>query len=249
MPVSLAQKQTCSSLFTSGWFWSHQKVGRQLFCHLAPTRVMDRNRIHGSHQRNWHSLEPEENVSTSANPALHRIYMEPQCKNGSPPRKESPSCSTPPSQVASRRKHILSPQCCECPWQAHPHFLHLHANLPFPQAIVQFTQSFTSTCAKLTPPLAVTADLSWVDNILSISPNIIPLAKTEPVNIGSSFGISIVIGSWWGVWKQAPGVKVGPRCTYDISWAKAVAIELDLHLAVEAGLLDAPFWYALTTQG
>jgi hypothetical protein len=86
--------------------------------------------------------------------------------------------------------------------------------------------------------------MSWVDFIISISPNEISLAHPEPIDIGwwgdasSSFGIGIVIGSRWAVWKWATGIRVSPKSTYDISWAKAVAVELGLCLAAGAGLLN-----------
>jgi hypothetical protein len=115
---------------------------------------------------------------------------------------------------------------------------------PFLCSIAHFAQSFSSGRAKLTPPMAVTADMSWVDFIISISPNEISLAHPEPIDIGwwgdasSSFGIGIVIGSRWAVWKWATGIRVSPKSTYDISWAKAVAVELGLCLAAGAGLLN-----------
>jgi hypothetical protein len=50
---------------------------------------------------------------------------------------------------------------------------------PFLRSIAHFAQSFSSGRAKLTPPTAVTADMSWVDFIVSISPNEIPLAHPD----------------------------------------------------------------------
>ncbi|KAF8575601.1 hypothetical protein K439DRAFT_1369575 [Ramaria rubella] len=47
-------------------------------------------------------------------------------------------------------------------------------------------------------------------------PNELPLSTREPADIGcwgdtsTSFGIGVVVGHRWAVWKWASGFKVGP---------------------------------------
>jgi hypothetical protein len=72
-----------------------------------------------------------------------------------------------------------------------------------------------------------------------------PLARPDPSDIGwwgdasTSFGIGIVIGSFWAVWKWAPGFKIGPNHLHDIGWAEAVAVELGLRLAIHLKLFHS----------
>jgi hypothetical protein len=55
------------------------------------------------------------------------------------------------------------------------------------------------------PPLC--ANLSWIQFVLQSLPNEIPLASAAPIdlqwwgNTSTSFGIGIIIGSYWAVWK------------------------------------------------
>jgi hypothetical protein len=85
-------------------------------------------------------------------------------------------------------------------------------------------------------PHSLCADLSWIQFMLQSLPNEIPLAPAAPVdlqwwgNASTSFGIGVIIGSYWAVWKWAPSFKVGLRQDFDIGWAKAVAVELGLWL-------------------
>ena len=93
------------------------------------------------------------------------------------------------------------------------------------------------------PPLR--ADLSWVQFIIRNLPNEISLASPDPIDLqwwgdaSSSFGVGVTIGSHWAVWKWAPGFIVGPRQSYDIGWAEAVAVELGLRLAMDLNLFSA----------
>jgi hypothetical protein len=72
-----------------------------------------------------------------------------------------------------------------------------------------------------------------------------PLATADPSDIGwwgdasTSFGIGVVIGKYWGVWKWAPGFEVGPKKSFDIGWAEAVAVEMGLRLALRYGLFKS----------
>ena len=56
----------------------------------------------------------------------------------------------------------------------------------------------------------------------------------------TSFGISIVISGYWAVWKWSPGFWVGPKLTFNISWAEVVVVELGFHLAIHLSLFDTP---------
>lgn len=115
---------------------------------------------------------------------------------------------------------------------------------PFLRSVTQFANSFRSHRAKLdvTPPVA--RDLEWVRYVLQSTPNRLPLRSPVAVDLGwwgdasSSFGIGVVIGGYWAVWRYADGVRVGPGREYDIGWAEAVAVELGLHLAVHAGIVS-----------
>jgi hypothetical protein len=103
--------------------------------------------------------------------------------------------------------------------------------------------SCQSPCGKLqvSPPLC--ADLSRIQFILQSLPNEIPLAPAAPVDLqwwgdaSTSFGIGIIIGSYWAVWKWAPSFKVGPWQDFDIGWAEAIAIKLGLRLALSLGIV------------
>ena len=66
-------------------------------------------------------------------------------------------------------------------------------------SLAHFSHGFHMSRGKLLPPQAVTADLSWIRFIISISPPSRPLTCQTPINIGwwgdtsPSFGIRIVI--------------------------------------------------------
>jgi hypothetical protein len=118
---------------------------------------------------------------------------------------------------------------------------------PFLWGVASFAYNFQSPQVKLGVPPPLLADLSWVQFIIKNLPNEMPLASPEPVDLqwwgdaSTSFGIGIVLGSHWAVWKWAPGFTVGPRQDFDIGWAEAVAVELGLRLAVSLGFLsDCP---------
>ncbi|CAA7270073.1 unnamed protein product [Cyclocybe aegerita] len=114
---------------------------------------------------------------------------------------------------------------------------------PFLPALARFAQSFRSHRARLRPPPSVTGDIRWVLDLLNITPNEIPLMPPEPTDIdwwgdaSTSFGIGVTVGSLWAVWQWKEGIKIGPKQRFDIAWAEAVAVELALRLALEAGLL------------
>jgi hypothetical protein len=105
---------------------------------------------------------------------------------------------------------------------------------PFLHGLAHFPLSFRSPHGKLQvhPPLC--ANLSWIQSTLQSLPNEIPLAPAAPVNLqwwgnaSTSFGIGIIIGSYWAVWKWAPSFKVGLWQDFDIRCAKAIAIKLGL---------------------
>src|SRR5882672_3613161 len=116
---------------------------------------------------------------------------------------------------------------------------------PFLCGVASFALSFISPRAKLLVPPPLQADLSWVQFIIKNLPNEIPLAPRQPLDLqwwgdaSTSFGIGIVLGRHWAVWKWAPGFKVGPRQEFDIGWAEAVAVELGLRLAISLNFLSS----------
>jgi hypothetical protein len=114
---------------------------------------------------------------------------------------------------------------------------------PFLCSISLFSQNFTSPRAKLHATSSVQHDLSWILFLLHQLPNEVPLTNQEVVDLNwwgdasTSFGIGVVLGEFFAVWKYAPGFQVGTKKAFDIGWAEAVAVELRLHLAIQFQLL------------
>jgi hypothetical protein len=113
---------------------------------------------------------------------------------------------------------------------------------PFLCSIAIFAASFRSVHAHLRPSSTVSADIPWIQSLLLLLPNRVPLASPSPVDIGwwgdasTSFGISIVIQGHWAIWWWAPHFKVGLSHAFDIGWAEAVAVELGLRAALHLGI-------------
>ena len=123
---------------------------------------------------------------------------------------------------------------------------------PFLCSIASFAASFRSPQAKLHIPPPFAADLSWVRFIAQNLQNKMPLAPSVPVdlswwgNASTSFGIRIVLGPHWAVWKWAPGFSVGPQRAHNIGWAEAVAVELGLRIAISLHFLSSSMVGGLT---
>ena len=115
---------------------------------------------------------------------------------------------------------------------------------PFLHSLSHFAGDFRSPVAKLHPLHPVVVDLEWVKQILYNILNTIPLFSPEPVDIdwwgdaSTSFGVGLVIGNWWGVWRWAPGFAVGPKQKFDIGWAEAVIVKIGLQVAIEYALVN-----------
>ena len=111
---------------------------------------------------------------------------------------------------------------------------------PFLHGVALFPLSFSTEKAASSPPLH--ANLSWVCFVIQSIPNEVPLVPTEPIDLqwwggaSTSFGIGLVLGTHWAVWKWSPGFKVGPHQDFNIGWAKAVAVKLGLWLALNISL-------------
>lgn len=109
---------------------------------------------------------------------------------------------------------------------------------PFMRSISRFAASFRSPRACLHPPVGVRADLRWIHQAFTLIPSERKLHQTEPEDIGwwgdasTSFGIGILVGSQWAVWKWSDSVQIGPRKRFDIGWAEAVAVELGFRMAL-----------------
>jgi hypothetical protein len=118
-----------------------------------------------------------------------------------------------------------------------------HLIRPFLPSITKFAHSFHSKRAKLHPPQDVLADISWIRFLLPHLPRSVPLSLPVPTDINwwgdasTSFGIGVVVGHHWAIWKWAPGFLVGPKQDFDIGWAEAVAVELGLHVALSLGFV------------
>jgi len=112
---------------------------------------------------------------------------------------------------------------------------------PFLPSIIHFARSFKSSHSRLHPPSAMVKDLRWVVWLLSVLPPSAPLSYTEPEEVGwwgdasTSFGIGVVIGEFWAVWRWAPGFRPGPGSEFNIGWAEALAVELGLCLLLHLG--------------
>ena len=71
-----------------------------------------------------------------------------------------------------------------------------------------------------------------------------PLAPSVPVDLSwwggasTSFGIGIVLGSHWAVWKWAPSFTVGPQQAHDIGRAEAITVELGLRITISLHFLS-----------
>jgi hypothetical protein len=115
---------------------------------------------------------------------------------------------------------------------------------PFLPRISRFADRFKSHRAKLSPPSSLVADLRWIVSILANTPNTRQLSTPNPFDIGwwgdasSAFGIGVVIGPFWNVWRYADGVRVGPKADFDIGWAEAIAVELGLEMATYHDVLN-----------
>jgi hypothetical protein len=74
-----------------------------------------------------------------------------------------------------------------------------------------------------------------------------PAVPTELwVNASTLFGIGTVFDGQWQAWQLAPGWKVDSR---NIGWAKMLAIELDLRLALARGFWDTHFLIRSNNMG
>jgi hypothetical protein len=73
--------------------------------------------------------------------------------------------------------------------------------------LAHFPLLFQSPRGKLQVPPPLCADLSWIQFVLQSLPNEIPLAPAAHIDLqwwgdaSTSFGIGIIIGSYWAVWK------------------------------------------------
>ena len=104
-----------------------------------------------------------------------------------------------------------------------------------------------SARAHLHPPSSVRADLRWSFSLLEHCRNTLSLENTTPLDIGwwgdasTDFGIGVVIGPFWGVWKWAAPGLVGPKTGFSIGWAEAAAVLMGLCMLIhERVLKDHP---------
>ncbi|KAI6131235.1 hypothetical protein EDD16DRAFT_1468456, partial [Pisolithus croceorrhizus] len=86
---------------------------------------------------------------------------------------------------------------------------------------------------RFTPP-EVHANLTWALSIISHLRSKIPLCPPDPINIGwwgdasSSFGIGVIISTYWAPWKWKLGFEVRQGHNYDIGQTKALSVKLGL---------------------
>ncbi|KAL8290593.1 hypothetical protein RQP46_002851 [Phenoliferia psychrophenolica] len=109
---------------------------------------------------------------------------------------------------------------------------------PFIPSSSRFANSFLTARGRLNPSNPLLADLRWIRDLIAEAPPAMPLRDPTPVDVGwwgdasTSFGIGLVIGTSFCVWRWADGFRPGPRRSdqRDIGWAEAVAVELGLTL-------------------
>ncbi|TFY54469.1 hypothetical protein EVJ58_g8845 [Rhodofomes roseus] len=112
---------------------------------------------------------------------------------------------------------------------------------PFLCSAAHFAQDYWHPRAHWHPPSLLIADLAWVSDLLAWLPPVVPLRAYKPYDLGwwgdasTSFGVGVVVGECWAVWRWAPGFKVGPGEALDIGWAEAVAVKLGLHMVIARG--------------
>ena len=117
-----------------------------------------------------------------------------------------------------------------------------HLIRPYLPSLIHFASSFHDTRSKLHVTRSLQKDLQWIQHLLHILPNTMPLSLPDPVDLdwwgdaSTSFGIGVVIGSHWAGWRWAPGFQPGPRTAFSIGWAEAVAVELGVRLLIHLGL-------------
>ncbi len=95
---------------------------------------------------------------------------------------------------------------------------HLHGKLvhiscifplicPFLPSVLRFASSFHSARSRLHAPASMQSNLTWVRYIIHKLPNEMPLSLPKPLDIdwwgdaSTSFGIGVVLGRFWGVWR------------------------------------------------
>lgn len=117
-----------------------------------------------------------------------------------------------------------------------------HLIRPYLPSIVSFAKSFGDPRASLHPPRSMLRDLKWIKFLLLSLPNSMPLSLPEPMDLdwwgdaSTSFGIGVVIGSFWAAWRWIPGSHPAPHSHFNIGWAETVAIELGVRLLIHLGL-------------
>lgn len=145
---------------------------------------------------------------------------------------ESHTVALPPETLLKSLSLLeawLAPSGTLSVWDAtslHRKLVHISCIFPlirhFLHGIACFVHIFKSPLTKIPifPPLQ--ANLSWMNFIIRSVSNKIPLASPEPIGLqwwgdaSMSFGIGVIIGSHWAVWKWAPGFIVGLYQSYDI---------------------------------
>jgi hypothetical protein len=68
----------------------------------------------------------------------------------------------------------------------------------------------------------MSTDLSWIQFLLQNLPNELPLTPSEPIetnwwgDASTSFGVGVIVGHHWAVWRWAKGLEISLRKEYDI---------------------------------
>ena len=71
-----------------------------------------------------------------------------------------------------------------------------------------------------------------------------PLLSPQTVDLhwwgdaSTSFGIGVVIADHWAIWKWSSGFRAGPNLNFNIGWAEAIVVALDLCLAIHLNLFN-----------
>ena len=104
--------------------------------------------------------------------------------------------------------------------------------------VARFAGSYHSHQKALRILHLVWTDMQWIRSMLTHLLNELPILSSLSYNIGwwgnasTSFRIGVIVRHFWGIWSWAQGVQVGPGYQFDIGWAKAVAVEMDLCMVI-----------------
>ena len=109
--------------------------------------------------------------------------------------------------VAFTQREVHRPRSRQLAWKISSYFVHFPLNPTLLERDRAFALRFRHPRATLQVPPSLQADLSWIQFIIKSLLNEMPLASQQPVDLqwwgdaSTSFGIGIVVGHYWAVWR------------------------------------------------